>query len=60
VNPIVAVLLGALFAHETLSLRTLVAAGLIIGSVSVVIIEQQMRPRDSCIPAITETGDCAR
>jgi drug/metabolite transporter (DMT)-like permease len=60
VNPIVAVLLGALFAHETLSLRTLVAAGLIIGSVAVVIMAQQMSPKDSSISAIIESGDCAR
>jgi drug/metabolite transporter (DMT)-like permease len=43
VNPIVAVLLGALFAHETLTLRTLVAAGLIIGSVALVITAQTIR-----------------
>jgi drug/metabolite transporter (DMT)-like permease len=40
VNPIVALLLGALFAHETLALRTLVAAGPIIGSVALVITAQ--------------------
>ncbi len=34
VNPIVAVLLGAVFAGETLTVRTLVAAALIIGSVA--------------------------
>ena len=45
VNPIVAVLLGALFAHESLSLRTLVAASLIIGSVALVITAQQLRPK---------------
>jgi drug/metabolite transporter (DMT)-like permease len=60
VNPIVAVLLGALFAHETLSLRTLVAAGLIVGSVAVVIMAQRSSPKDSSIPAIIESGDCAR
>jgi drug/metabolite transporter (DMT)-like permease len=60
VNPIVAVLLGALFAHETLSLRTLVAASLIVGSVAVVIMAQRMSPRDSSIPAIIESADCAR
>jgi drug/metabolite transporter (DMT)-like permease len=60
VNPIVAVLLGALFAHETLSLRTLVAAGLIVGSVAVVIMAQRMSPKDSSIPAIIESADCAR
>src|SRR5437879_4335258 len=32
VNPIVAVLLGAVFAGETLTMRTLIAAGLIIRS----------------------------
>jgi drug/metabolite transporter (DMT)-like permease len=60
VNPIVAVLLGALFAHEALSLRTLVAAGLIVGSVAVVIMGQRTSPKDSSIPAIIESGDCAR
>ena len=41
VNPVVAVLLGAAFAGETLSARTLVAAALIIGSVAVVITANQ-------------------
>ncbi len=41
VNPVVAVLLGAAFAGETLSARTLVAAALIIGSVAVVITADQ-------------------
>jgi drug/metabolite transporter (DMT)-like permease len=45
VNPIVAVLLGAMFAHESLSLRTVVAAGLIIGSVALVITAQQLKPK---------------
>jgi drug/metabolite transporter (DMT)-like permease len=40
VDPIVAVLLGALFAQESLTLRTLVAAALIIGSVALVITAQ--------------------
>ncbi|HEV2095211.1 MAG TPA: EamA family transporter [Chthoniobacterales bacterium] len=43
VNPIVAVLLGAVFAGETLGLRAVVAAGLIIGSVALVITVQQTR-----------------
>jgi drug/metabolite transporter (DMT)-like permease len=43
VNPIVAVLLGALFANETLSARTVLAAGLIIGSVALVITVQQTK-----------------
>ena len=45
VNPIVAVLLGAAFAGETLSRRALVAASLIIGSVAMVITAQQLRAR---------------
>jgi drug/metabolite transporter (DMT)-like permease len=45
VNPIVAVLLGAVFAGETLSMRTFIAAGLIIGSVALVITAQQLRAR---------------
>src|SRR5712691_10234447 len=36
VNPIVAVILGALFAHETVTLRTLLAAASIIGSVALI------------------------
>jgi drug/metabolite transporter (DMT)-like permease len=45
VNPIVAVILGALFAGEHLTSRTIVAAALIIGSVAVVITTQQLRPK---------------
>ena len=45
VNPIVAVILGALFAGETLSARAVVAAGLIIGSVALVITVQQTRAK---------------
>jgi len=57
VNPIVAVLLGAAFAGETLSARAAVAAALIIGSVAVVITAQQIKPRSAPpIPvAIPET-----
>ncbi len=45
VNPVVAVLLGAFFADETLSLRTAVAAAVIIGSVALVITAQQAREK---------------
>ena len=45
VNPIVAVLLGTLFAGETVSVRTLIAAALIIGSVALIITAQQLRAR---------------
>lgn len=56
VNPIVAVLLGAFFAEETLTGRTVLAAGLIIGSVALVITVQQTKlkpmPADvACDPA---------
>jgi drug/metabolite transporter (DMT)-like permease len=59
VNPIVAVLLGALFAHETVTLRTLIAAILIIGSVAVIITVQQLSKPMPPITAVIET-DCAR
>ena len=61
INPIVAVVLGALFAHETLSVRTMVAASLIIGSVALVITVQQMKPKTvPAIAAVVEPFDCAR
>jgi drug/metabolite transporter (DMT)-like permease len=60
VNPIVAVLLGASFAHETVTLRTLLAAALIIGSVALIITVQQLRPKAlSPVTAAIET-ECAR
>jgi drug/metabolite transporter (DMT)-like permease len=60
VNPIVAVFLGAIFAGETLTLRTVIGAGLIIGSVAVVIMAQQMKPKGSLAPAIIDPAECAR
>jgi drug/metabolite transporter (DMT)-like permease len=45
VNPIVAVLLGTLFAGETVTVRTLIAAALIVGSVALIITAQQLRAR---------------
>lgn len=60
VNPIVAILLGALFAHEALTLRMLLAAILIIGSVALIITFQQLRSRPMpAIAAAIET-ECAR
>ena len=60
VNPIVAVLLGALFANEALSLRTLLAATLIIGSVALIITMQQLGAK--AVPPITAAieVECAR
>jgi drug/metabolite transporter (DMT)-like permease len=61
VNPIVAVLLGTAFAGETLTLRTLLAASLIVGSVAMVITTQQLSakglpPSTAAVPS----ADCAR
>jgi drug/metabolite transporter (DMT)-like permease len=60
VNPIVAVILGALFAGETLSGRSVLAAALIIGSVAMVITVQQTRsklvpPEVACLETAGET-----
>ena len=56
VNPVVAVLLGALFAHETVTLRTFGAAALIIGSVALIITVQQLKRMMPPITAAIETG----
>ena len=45
VNPIVAVLLGTFFAGEAVTVRMLIAAALIIGSVALIITAQQLRAR---------------
>jgi len=60
VNPVVAVLLGALFAHETITLRTLLAAALIIGSVALIITVQQIKSK--AMPALTSAieTECVR
>jgi drug/metabolite transporter (DMT)-like permease len=60
VNPIVAVILGALFAGESLTGRTALAAGLIIGSVALVITVQQTRSKPvpapvACLETANET-----
>lgn len=51
VNPIVAVFLGTMFAGEQLTMRTVLAASLIIGSVALVITANQQTPK-----AKTEVG----
>jgi len=48
VNPVVAVVLGALFAHETLAPRTLIAAGAIVASVAV--ITTFSKPKNAAAP----------
>jgi drug/metabolite transporter (DMT)-like permease len=60
VNPIVAVFLGTLFAGEKLSLRIIIGAALIIGSVAVVIMAQQMKSKiDTPVPELGQPVDCA-
>jgi drug/metabolite transporter (DMT)-like permease len=61
INPIVAILLGTFFAGEHLTLRTLIGAGLIIGSVAVVITAQQMKSKtEPPLAAEIVAADCAR
>jgi drug/metabolite transporter (DMT)-like permease len=60
VNPVVAVLLGAIFAQETLSLRAAIAASLIIGSVAMVITAQQLKAKAGLPVTAPEPVDCAR
>jgi drug/metabolite transporter (DMT)-like permease len=61
VNPIVAILLGILFAGENLTLRTMFGAGLIIGSVAIVIMAQQMKSKEKqAVPAVILPADCPR
>src|SRR5256886_11006318 len=58
VNPIVAVLLGTFFAGETLTVRMLIAAALIIGSVALIITAQQLRARvEPALSAAMEPAD---
>src|SRR5216110_2025213 len=58
VNPIVAVLLGAAFAGETITMRVLIAAALIIGSVAIVITAQQLKARtEPAMSAAIEPAD---
>jgi drug/metabolite transporter (DMT)-like permease len=56
VNPVVAVLLGALFAGETLNGRTALAAAVIIGSVAAVITAQQTerKPPSRVAPVVAQ------
>ncbi len=59
VNPIVAIILGRVFLHEPLTVRTMLGAGLIIGSVAVVITAQQFRAgqRSRLTAEFAETGE---
>lgn len=57
VNPVVAVLLGVLFAGETMTGRTALAATIIVGSVALVITAQQSKKEaaSAAAPAIVQT-----
>jgi drug/metabolite transporter (DMT)-like permease len=57
VNPIVAVILGAIFAGETLTGRAILAAGLIIGSVALVITVQQTKSRPMPVDVACASAD---
>ena len=58
VKPIVAVLLGTFFAGETVTVRMLVAAALIIGSVALIITAQHLRARvEPALSAAMEPAD---
>jgi drug/metabolite transporter (DMT)-like permease len=59
INPVVAMLLGTSFAHETVSLRTLIGAGLIVGSVALVITAQHLAPKTPRVMTAAEPVDCA-
>jgi drug/metabolite transporter (DMT)-like permease len=56
VNPVVALILGTLFAHEKLSGKSIAGATLIVGSVAVVITAQQFRSR-KIVPAGMEFAE---
>ncbi len=61
VNPIVAVSLGTALAGEILTLRTVLAAGLIVGSVATIITAQQFQRKIAQpVTAVIESIDCAR
>lgn len=60
VNPVVAVLLGTMFAHEILTMRTVLAAVLIIGSVALIITIQQLRSKPMSPITSAIEPECAR
>ena len=60
VNPIVAIILGIVFAGETLTRRTMFAAGLIIGSVALVITMQKVEPKPLLRDAALDGVDSIR
>ena len=57
VNPLVAVLLGSWFAQESLTARTLVAAGIIIGSVVFINSARQVKVKTEPLQAVPNGDD---
>ena len=57
VNPLVAVLLGSWFAQESLTARTLVAAGIIIGSVVFISSARQVKVKKEPLQAVPNGDD---
>ena len=57
VNPLVAVLLGSWFAQESLTARTLVAAGIIIGSVVFINSARQVKVKKEPLQAVPNGDD---
>ena len=57
VNPLVAVLLGSWFAQESLTARTLVAAGIIIGSVVFISSARQVKVKTEPLQAVPNGDD---
>jgi drug/metabolite transporter (DMT)-like permease len=51
VNPVVAVALGALFLHEPITLRTILAAALIIGAVVAMVSGRPREEQEAPLPA---------
>ena len=54
VNPVIAVVLGAVFAHEPLTPRTLVAASVILGGVAIITTASGARSRTGEHPALVD------
>src|SRR5215207_9470704 len=57
VNPVVAVLLGSLFADEPLNGRILIAAAIIIGSVVLINTARQSKVKNESLQAVSDAND---
>jgi len=59
VNPVVAVILGWLFAGETISARMLIAAAIIVGGVALITVAEARTPRGAATKPTSDAGDGA-